>query len=54
MARVKVNISLTEGTKRRLQEYAREHHVTISKAIEQWIWSEKVNGESLASLFDKR
>mgnify|MGYP002627095709 CR=1 FL=1 len=38
----RVNISLSEDTIERLEQYAWEHHTNVSQAITDWIWSEKV------------
>lgn len=40
--RKRVNISVTEDTVVRLKKYAADHHTTVSQAITDWIWSEKL------------
>lgn len=42
MARIRLNITIEEDTKERLQAYADQHHTNISRAIEAWIWNEEV------------
>lgn len=47
MAKVRVNVSLDPDTHERLKQYAYEHHVTVSQAITDWIWSTKVKNENV-------
>lgn len=47
MAKVRVNISIDESTHERLKQYAFEQHKTVSAAITDWIWAQKVKGENL-------
>ena len=47
MAKVRVNISLDPDTHERLKQYAYEHHTTVSAAITDWIWGQKVKNENL-------
>ena len=47
MAKVRVNVSLDPDTHERLKQYAFEHHVTVSQAITDWIWSAKVKNENV-------
>lgn len=54
MGRIRLNITIEEDTRERLQQFADENHTTISRAIENWIWSEelktkhsKVNGANM-------
>lgn len=47
MAYKRVMISLDEETHERLRQYACEHHMTVSAAIKQWIWSQKIKNENL-------
>ena len=60
MAKVRVNISIDPDTHERLKQYAFEHHMTVSQAISEWIWSAKVKNEiprgqlSLEALEPKR
>ena len=57
MSRVKVNLSLEESTAHRLKQYAFEQHKTVSQAVTDWIWNEKVKNEQIRgqkSLFDKK
>lgn len=42
MGRIRINISIEEETKERLERYAEQHHTNISRAIEQWIWNEEI------------
>ena len=43
----RVNISITEDTAERLKMYAWENHKTVSQAITDWIWSEKVKNTQI-------
>ena len=44
--KMRVNISIDEATSERLKQYAADHHTTVSQAITDWIWSQKVsNGQ---------
>ena len=43
----RVNISITEDTAERLKTYAWENHKTVSQAITDWIWSEKVKNTQI-------
>ena len=52
MAKVKVNLSLDEDTAERLKQYAYEHHMNVSQAVTNWIWSQKVKGENLRNQMD--
>lgn len=45
--KIRVNISITEDTAERLKQYAYEHHTTVSQAITDWIWKQKVAFENL-------
>ena len=47
MAKVRINISVNPDTAERLKQYAWENHTTVSAAIEQWIWKEKVKNEQV-------
>lgn len=38
----RVMISLEEETIDRLKQYAEDNHTTVSNAIRQWIWKQKV------------
>ena len=38
----RINISITPDTAERLRQYAWEQHKSVSQAITDWIWSEKV------------
>ena len=38
----RVNISISEDTAQRLKQYAWEHHTSVSHAITEWIWQEKL------------
>lgn len=42
MARVKFTLSVDIPTKMRLKEYAWEHRTSVSQAISDWIWDQKV------------
>lgn len=57
MAKVKVNLSLDSDTAERLKQYAFEQHKTVSQAVTDWIWKEKVKNEQIRgqeSLFSKK
>lgn len=57
MSRVKVNLSLEQSTANRLKQYAFEQHKSVSQAVTDWIWKEKVKNEQIRgqeSLFDKK
>lgn len=43
MAKVKKLLSLDEETCKRLEQYAKEHHTSVSQAVTDWIWKEKVS-----------
>lgn len=45
MARTKckLNLSVDNETRDRLQQYAYDHHTTVSQAITDWIWTQKVS-----------
>ena len=43
----RINVSLSEDTVDRLKQYAWEKHKTVSQAITDWIWSEKVKNEQI-------
>jgi len=45
--KIRVNISITEDTAERLKQYAFERHTTVSQAITDWIWREKVKFSNL-------
>lgn len=47
MAKERLNITVTSDTKERLKQYAFEHHTSISQAITDWIWHEKVKNEQI-------
>lgn len=47
MAKERLNITVTSDTKERLKQYAFEHHTSISQAITDWIWSQKVKNEQI-------
>lgn len=41
-----VMVSLDDSSIERLKQYAEDHHTTVSGAIRQWIWTQKVsNGQ---------
>ena len=46
MAKVKVNLSLEADTAERLKQYAYEHRMTVSQAVTDWIWAQKVKNEN--------
>ncbi|WP_190324861.1 DUF6364 family protein [Mediterraneibacter catenae] len=57
MAKVKVNLSLDSDTAERLKQYAFEQHKTVSQAVTDWIWHEKVKFDQIRgqeSLFSKK
>lgn len=43
----RINISVSGDTEERLKQYAWEHHKTVSQAITDWIWAEKVKNEQI-------
>lgn len=45
--KIRVNISITEDTAERLKQYAYENHTTVSQAITDWIWGQKVANSNL-------
>lgn len=45
--RTKINLSLDQDTAERLKQYAYEQHKTISQAVTDWIWKEKVKNWNL-------
>lgn len=47
MAKVRINISLDESTAERLKQYAFEKHTTVSQAITDWIWAQKVENSQI-------
>lgn len=42
MAKTKVNLSLDADTAERLKQYAWENHKTVSQAVTDLIWAQKV------------
>lgn len=50
--RCKLNLSVDEETRDRLQQYAYDHHTTISQAITDWIWSQKVSDSKPLSVLE--
>ncbi len=47
MAKERMNITVTSDTKERLKQYAFEHHTSVSQAVTDWIWSQKVKNEQI-------
>lgn len=45
ITKIRMNISISEDTRERLQTYAAEHHTTVSQAITDWIWSQPLKAE---------
>jgi hypothetical protein len=43
----RINVSFSEDTAERLKQYAWEHHKSVSQAITDWIWSEKVKNDQI-------
>jgi hypothetical protein len=39
----KVSLSLTPDTAERLKQYAADHHTTMTQAVTDWIWKQKVS-----------
>ena len=50
--RCKLNLSVDDETRDRLQQYAYDHHTTISQAITDWIWSQKVSDSKPLSVLE--
>lgn len=47
----RITISLDDETHDRLKQFAYEHHMTVSAAIKQWIWSQELKNENLCGQF---
>ena len=47
MARERLDITVTPDTKERLKQYAFEHHTSVSQAITDWIWGQKIKNEQI-------
>jgi len=47
MAKERINITVTSDTKERLKQYAFEHHTSVSQAITDWIWGQKIKNEQI-------
>ena len=45
--KIKLTLSVDESTKQRLEQYAFEHHTTMSQAITDIIWRLKVKDEQI-------
>lgn len=45
--KIRMNISVSEETAERLRQYAYEHHTSVSQAITDWVWGQKVKFENL-------
>lgn len=43
MPKVKKMLSIDNETKERLEKYALEKHTTVSQAVTDWIWTQKVD-----------
>ena len=43
----RINVSVSEDTAERLKQYAWENHKSVSQAITDWIWSEKVKNDQI-------
>lgn len=39
----KLTLSIDASTRDRLAQYAKDHHTSISQAITDWIWRQKVS-----------
>lgn len=48
IARVSLQLSVTEDTKERLCDYAVERHSNMSQIITDWIWSVKLKSDNEA------
>lgn len=46
IARVSLQLSVTEDTKERLCDYAVERHSNMSQIITDWIWSVKLKSDN--------
>lgn len=59
MAKVKMNLSVFPDTAERLKQYAFENHMTVSGAVEDWIWhkvklkNEQVCGQETKKIIDQ-
>jgi hypothetical protein len=47
MAKERLNITVTSDTKERLKQYAFEHHTSVSQAITDWIWGQKIKNDQI-------
>lgn len=45
--KIRMNISVSEETAERLRQYAYENHTSVSQAITDWVWKQKVKFENL-------
>ena len=41
-----LNLHVRIDTKERLQQYAEENHTTVSQAVTDWIWQQKLRTET--------
>ena len=44
MRKKSMNIYISADTIERLRQYAADHHTTVSQAVTDWIWKQKVSG----------
>jgi len=43
MRKKSMNIYISADTIERLRQYAADHHTTVSQAVTDWIWKQKVS-----------
>ena len=43
MRKKSMNIYISADTIERLRQYAADHHTTVSQAVMDWIWKQKVS-----------
>lgn len=45
MAKIRINLSLDESTKERLERYAKQKHTTMSQLVTDFIWAQNVKDD---------